>query len=431
MKKIKVGVLGAYRGNSMISFCSQSENAEVVAICDKHAETLERQKEMHPDLPITYYDNFDDFIKHDMDAVVLANYANEHAPFAIRAMEAGKHVYSEVLPVQCMDEAVRLVECVEKTGEIYAFGENYCYMNAPYEMRRLYREGKIGEFEYAEGEYLHNCEPIWPSITYGDPNHWRNNMFASFYCTHSLGPIIHITGLRPVSVIGIEAEKNERQLGGGCKGAQFAIEMVTLENGGKVKSLHGGLYRDSVWYSVYGSKGMMESARNQQEYGGVLQLYVNTDKAPGAYGTGVRESYRPTFHDSQKAVAFGHGGSDYYAMDHFIRKLQGDKNADTIDVYEALDMFLPGLFAHFSILEGGKEMQIPNFRNPEEREKWRGDVRCTDPKVAGDSLLPTTGKGTPKIAPEIYEIVREKWEKEKNGGEYMKAVYAQGAKKQD
>ena len=76
-------------------------------------------------------------------------------------------------------------------------------------------------------------------------------------------------------------------------------------------------------------------------------------------------------------------------------------------------------------------MHIPNLRNPEEREKWRGDVRCTDPKVAGNMLLPTTGKGTPKIEPEIYEIVREKWEKEKNGGEYMKAVYAQGAKKQD
>ena len=43
---------------------------------------------------IEYIDNIsiDDFILHDMDAVVLANYANEHAPFAIRAMRLGKHV---------------------------------------------------------------------------------------------------------------------------------------------------------------------------------------------------------------------------------------------------------------------------------------------------------------------------------------------------
>ena len=115
----------------------------------------------------------------------LANYANEHAPFAIRCMNEGKHVFSEVLPVQTMKEAVELLETVEKKGKIYAYGENYCYMPATYEMRKLYKEGKIGEFEYGEGEYIHNCESIWPSITYGDPEHWRNNMYATFYCTHS------------------------------------------------------------------------------------------------------------------------------------------------------------------------------------------------------------------------------------------------------
>ena len=77
-----------------------------------------------------------------------------------------------------MAEAVALVEAVEETGLIYAYGENYCYMPAVLEMTKLYKEGKIGELEYAEGEYLHNCEPIWPEITYGDPNHWRNNMSA-------------------------------------------------------------------------------------------------------------------------------------------------------------------------------------------------------------------------------------------------------------
>lgn len=51
-----------------------------------------------------------------MDAVVLANYANEHAPFAIKAMRAGKHVFSEVLPVQTIKEAVELIETIEETG---------------------------------------------------------------------------------------------------------------------------------------------------------------------------------------------------------------------------------------------------------------------------------------------------------------------------
>ena len=73
-----------------------------------------------------------------------------------------------------MKEAVELVEAVEQSGLVYAYGENYCYMPASYEMKKLYASGEIGEFEYGEGEYIHNCEPIWPSITYGEPDHWRN-----------------------------------------------------------------------------------------------------------------------------------------------------------------------------------------------------------------------------------------------------------------
>ena len=102
MKKIRIGVLGGYRGTSMINYCKQAENAEVVAICDNVAEVLEAQRQMAEGRDITFYDNFEDFVKHDMDAVVLANFANEHAPFAIAAMKRGLHVFSEVLPVQTM-----------------------------------------------------------------------------------------------------------------------------------------------------------------------------------------------------------------------------------------------------------------------------------------------------------------------------------------
>lgn len=168
MKKVKVGVLGGYRGSSMINYCKIASNAEVVAICDKSAEVLDAQRANAEGLKITFYDNFDEFIQHDMDAVALANYANEHAPFAIKALKRGLHVFSEVLPVQTMKEAVELIEAVEETGKIYAYGENYCYMQATYEMLKLYKEGKIGEFEYGECEYIHNCEPDWSALTYGE-----------------------------------------------------------------------------------------------------------------------------------------------------------------------------------------------------------------------------------------------------------------------
>ncbi|MBR6767835.1 MAG: Gfo/Idh/MocA family oxidoreductase, partial [Clostridia bacterium] len=234
MKKLRIGVIGVGRGMMMHKYCQDAENAEIVAICDKWTDGLEKAKESIGNDAVAYYTDYDTFLRHDMDAVLLANYATEHAPFAIKAMRAGKDVISEVLPVQTMQEAVELIECVEETGRKYCFAENYCYMGGPREMRRKYLSGELGRFEYGEGEYMHNCESIWPNITHGEPDHWRNNISAFFYCTHSLGPLIHITGLRPISVVGIECPFNERMARMGAKAGHTAIEIVTLENGAVV-----------------------------------------------------------------------------------------------------------------------------------------------------------------------------------------------------
>ena len=227
MRKVRIGVFGVNRGSTMMNYCQTQNDAQLVAICDKWEEGLNKKKQELGDA-IKYYTSFDEFIKHDMDAVVLANYANEHAPFAVRALEQGLHVISEVLPCQTMAEAVKLIETIEKSGKIYAYAENYCFMAAPREMRKLYRAGKLGKFEYGEGEYMHNCETIWPQITHGDKSHWRNNMHANFYCTHSIGPLIHITGLKPVSVTGFELPFNARMERIGAKAGHAALELITL-----------------------------------------------------------------------------------------------------------------------------------------------------------------------------------------------------------
>ena len=255
-------------------------------------------------------------------------------------------------------------------------------------------------------------------------------MFSTYYCTHSLGPVIHITGLRPVSVTGFEGANTERKQRVGCKSGQFGIEMVTLENGAIVKSIHGWLYKNSVWYSLYGAKGRMESAREDANAGGVGKLYVNYDKFSGDYGNGILEAYDPKYGQDDEAGAFGHGGSDYYSMYHFVEKIRGNKDADTIDVYEALDMSLPGMFAYRSVLKGGVPVEIPNLRDKKVREIWRNDVACTFPEAAGDQLLPTSAKGTPVIPDKVYDHMKELWDEEcsKEEGTYREEAFHQGSK---
>lgn len=410
MKKIKIGVIGAGRGKTMMKYCNVAENAELVAVCDKWIDGLKLAKQ-HIGENVALYTDYDEFLKHDMDAVVLANYATEHAPFAIKAMKAGKHVISEVLPVQTLKEAVELCEAVEETGMTYAYAENYCFMAAPMEMRKLYKEGKLGTFEYGEGEYLHNCEPIWPEITRGEPDHWRNLMSAFYYCTHSAGPLIHITGMRPVSVSGFETDRNARARRIGSLAGGYAVEMVTLENGALFKSIHGvSPSRNSIWYSVYGSKGRLESAREDAKNGYVHTLYSFLDKNEGDNDNSTLTCYKPEGPQHEKATAFGHGGSDFYTMYNFCEYLRGDKNADIIDVYEALDMGFVGLFAQRSAMAGGMPMEIPDFRDKDAREKYRNDTACCDPKVAGDQLLPSCSKSNEPIDMKVYEDCRKKWE---------------------
>ena len=407
MDTVKIGVLGAYRGRSMIDYCKHDKRAKLAAVCDIRQEYLDDVKrDIGGDT--AYYTDFEKFLQSDIDAVVLANYANEHAPFAIRCLQSGKHVLSEVLPTQNLAEAVALVEAVEQSGKIYDYGENYCYMPAPREMKRLYEKGELGKFEYGEGEYLHNCEDGWPSITYGDPTHWRNNMSAFFYCTHSLGPILHITGLRPVKVTGFEMPFNERMARMGAKAGWGALEIVTLENGAIVKSLHGvGPSKDSVWFSVYGSLGTAEGRRPMANATPVF--FSNLDYYEGENINRVL-GYTPVDRYSEAAKATGHGGADFFVMRHFVDKILGNANADIIDVYEALSMSLPGLLAYRSVLNGGIPMEIPDLRDKKQRDKYRNDTACTDPKAAGKQLLPSYSKGNPDVPQAVYDKAKAAYE---------------------
>lgn len=403
MKKVRIGVFGASRGREIIDICRKNGEAEIVAVCDKEKSVLEAYKKIKG---LKTFSTFEEFIECEMDAVVLANYANEHAPYAIKCIKKGLHVLSEVLPFASLKEAVELVEAVEKSGAIYSYAENYCYMPAVFEMKKTYQSGELGELEYAEGEYIHNCEPIWPDITYGDETHWRNNKPANYYCTHSIGPLLFTTKLRPVSVTGFELPFSGRTARMGCKSGICGIEMLTLENGAVVKSVHGNLDKDSVWYSFYGEKGRIESARYDAKEGEMRTVYKNIDSREGVWD-GKSQKINVSCPLAEKAKGCGHFDSDYYPIHYFIEAIKGNKDAEIIDVYSACDFALPGILGYYSVLDGGVPKKIPNLRIKEERDKIRDD----DKKVGRD--IPSYSKGKLEIDAKVYERIRDIYLKKK------------------
>jgi predicted dehydrogenase len=181
---IKVGVVGARRGLSFMENTAAT-GMELVAVCEDNITILKEAQAQYPD--VEYYHDYSRFLDHEMDAIVLANYFHEHAELAMHALRSGRHVLCETTA------AVTLAECaaVESSGKIYMLAENYAYLLSNQEMRRLYRNGEVGEVKYAEGEYNHPASEQWWQKISQDLNHWRNWIPPTYYCTHALAPLIY------------------------------------------------------------------------------------------------------------------------------------------------------------------------------------------------------------------------------------------------
>ncbi len=407
MAKLKIGVFGGGRGMTAIRQLLNNPDAELVAVCDKYLPLLDNVRAAAEEAGlynVAYYPSFDDFIQHDMDAVILANYAHEHATFGIRLLESGRHIMTECLTCANMKEAVDLIEAVERTGKIYAYAENYCYTPVRWEMRERYRRGDIGELMYAEGEYIHDCSSIWPQITYGERDHWRNRCYSTFYNTHSLGPILKMTGLRPVKVSGFETQNMPfmRNLGNnyGCGG----MLIVTLENGAIVKSVNGNIkHVGHSNYQLNGDKGAMKDLGD-----GKLAAYIEGDKGNGK---GDFETYEPETL-IEEAARSGHGGADFYTTHYFIQSILGNEVAKerSIGVYEAVDMCIPGILGYRSIVNGNASVDVPNLRNKAERDAYRNDKFCTFIESAGDQCVSNYIPGGDPIPDSVYEEVKRRWE---------------------
>lgn len=368
-KKIRVGVIGLRRG---LTFANNSGGVglELVAICDHWAERLEHGLKKYP--KIKGYTEYDDFLKHDMDAVILANFFHEHAPFAIKALDAGLHVMSETSACKTMAEAVALINAVERSNKIYMFAENYCYFNYIQEMRMLYRSGEIGEVEFAECEYIHpfSVERL-NQLSVGE-QHWRNWIPSTYYCTHALGPIMYITGNRPVSVNAHsipfkDKSYNNKNVKRGDASSNMILKLdndaTCLVNGIMLKG-------EGNWYRVHGTKGLME---NMRTHGNAKHLRV-VHESFDIIEKQVREKiYYPDFPDfAKEAHRTGHGGGDYFTNYHFADAIRQNKQP-ILDVYRAVDMTIVGIQGWRSCLDQGNHYEIPDFRVPSMRKKYEND----------------------------------------------------------
>jgi len=369
-KKVRMGVFGFGRGYHLAHSIIAS-GAEVVAICEKN-ENQHKPGEDSPFKDAVWYTDFDEFIKHDMDAVLLANYFTDHTEYAIKCMEAGKHVLSETISNITMAQGVRLVRAKERTGMIYCLLENYPYFKENLEMKRVYETGEMGRLVFAEGEYVHPMDPKTYNTLSPERTHWRNWTPRTYYTTHALAPLMFMTGAMPTKVTAMASFRPEI-----CKdtalrfGDAAAVILCQTDTDPVFRVIgwshfapHGNHYR------LCCTDGGIEVSPTN----GKMRLTFHDFTRPEKYEQDSTE-YDATWPDAdlgEIANQFGHGGGDFLSVYYFVKAIETGTEPYW-DVYRATRAASVAILAWRSILNNNMTYDVPDFRKEEDRLKYEND----------------------------------------------------------
>lgn len=404
--KIRVGVVGVGRGESLARGVNEIVGMELVALCDIWEERLQ---EVGKRYGVATYTDYDRFLEHEMDAVVLANYFHQHAPFAIKALEAGLHVMSETSCNATLAEGVALCRAVERSGKIYMLAENYPYTAFNQEMRRLYRAGEIGTVTYAEGEYNHPMSPRDRLRITPGTKHWRAWLPPTYYCTHALAPLMYITDRMPIKVNALAIANREILRETVRVSDPGAVILCRMDNGAVFRIFGLILPGHSNWYRVHGTHGAMEITRGPGYFGpGQVRVWHEPwDLQPGQVAERV---YTPDWPEhGELARQAGHGGGDFWTNFHFANAIRSGE-PPYLDVYRGVTMSSVGILAWKSALEDGHPYNVPDFRDETSRAAYENDHWSPWPEHAALGQPPPSILGWLEPSPEGLALAREVWQ---------------------
>jgi len=403
---IRVGVIGVGRGQSLAQGATETVGMQLVALCDTWEERLH---EVGRRYDVAMYTEYDKFLEHDMDAVILANYFHQHAPFAIKALQAGKHVMSETACNTTLAEGVALCRAVERSGRIYMLAENYPYTAFNQEMRRVYRTGEIGEVTYAEGEYNHPMAArdrlrISPGM-----EHWRSWIPSTYYCTHALAPLMYITDRMPLKVNALSIARRTVDEYTVHVGDPGAVILCRMDNGAVFRIFGLILPGHSNWYRLHGDRGAMEITRGPGYFGpGQVRVWHEEwDLQPGEVTDRTYTPQWPEYADLARRA--GHGGGDFWTNLHFANAIRSGEQP-YLNVYRGVAMSSVGILAWKSALEDGLPYDVPNFQDEADRARYEDDHWSPWPEHAGESQPPPSILGWLQPDPRGVALAREVWQ---------------------
>ncbi len=211
MTKLKWGILGAARVNErLLPAIIEASNSQLIAIASRRAgaakATLEKYAPCYAD-SVKCYDNLDALIDDkNIDAIYCPMANEEHAEWALKAINAGKHVLIEKPMATTLKDIEAIEAAAKKAGVKVMEGFMYRFHPQHKRLQEIVDSGLIGDVLSARASYSFLMKQarmyrINRSMTDGGGAMWDIGPYA----IHSLRWCF---GLEPKSVIA-HAKLNE------------------------------------------------------------------------------------------------------------------------------------------------------------------------------------------------------------------------------
>jgi len=397
--KLKVGVVGCGRfSTQFVSLFRDHPLVEKVAVCDMVRERANRFSQDYG-IKDVYY-NYEDMLKSDINCVAVFTQRDNHAPFVLAALDAGKHVCEAVPIANSLEDIAAIVEKVKTTGLTYMTMETSYYYASTIFCRRKFQEGSMGTFVYGEARYCHNIQHMYNSFQSSGGENWKQKAGfpPMYYPTHSTSMILSVTNskVKKVSCSGFE-DRHEDEIfapGGNLWNNPFSNQtalMYTADGGSFiVNEFRRTGYtnqKNAVYLSMFGTDGVYEQGATGcawmelhndvcEDVTELLNCSSNRGYNQPIKEAHLDESIKQDFVTTQSAVQNiarlpkefighnnGHFGSHQFLVDDFVKAAATDKLPPN-HVWAAADYCAPGLVAHESSTKGGLLLAVPDFGCP-------------------------------------------------------------------
>lgn len=393
-KPIRLGVIGVgSRGTHHVRL-ALAAGIEIPAVCDIDEKHLQRAialvEKARPGATIAGYsqgptDYRRMLERDDLDAVLVATPMQDHAVMSVDALQAGKHVLSEVAAAMTIDECWSLVRAAEQAGKIYMLAENCCYWRHALMIHNMVEKGVFGELTFAECGYVHDCRFI--NFKPDGTLTWRGEMArdwaGNLYPTHSLGPVAQWLGInrgdRMVSLVAASTKPaglhdyalNHFPEGSPARQQKFkagdSVNVLIRTARGRMIDLRADMFSPrphprTTYHALQGLGASYESRLDS--------IWID-ERSKGRQWEPL-EKYTEQFdhplwvQGQERSEGSGHGGADYFCTQAFWDCVRTESEPP-INVYDAAvwSSIIP--LSHKSIQEGGAAQEIPDFTGG----KWK------------------------------------------------------------